>query len=596
MRGLILAAAVALVAGAFAGLGDHAAAGDGAFAHEVAFLTTDSAHPVFPWQAFDGSNLVIYDVNGDGAPEIVASNDNLHHYVIDPRLGRVVAELSGYHPGGELWAGRELDGPAIGRVDGNANVSVVIEDGASYLSKWTYTPNGSTLGSYLMQKQWEVFVNARDWDARFNVTHPYNTEDVSANEAHPYLADVNGDGRLEIFAQADNVAAEASYAPNGTLRWGVDPPVDSNAGAIVADLNGDGKLEAIFASDGGPVYVRDASSGRLIWAYDTRCSGGAVVGDGSNCDWTQAASVTLSPTVADLFGDGRKEICFGTRQTIAISDPGWYHPATVQANVDASHAKLFCLTHDGKLLWSQQFPWGNPHVAMHPIPFDVNGDGVRDLIWTDWNTIGHIPGNWETTTRGPNLFALDGRDGHVLWHVGLNSGWSNKDVALADVYGDGRQLLLADSFGTSGGDGIGVFDPANGVEIGWAPIRAGWSATRGPLVGDLFHDGGMDIVIPVMRPAASNASCPEPRPDLPCREGAIEILSTGQPMSSAFTDVFTWNLAIDHVFDKNATVHSAVHFAEAQPGRNVVPALLPVAVVACAALAALLRPDRRRGR
>jgi hypothetical protein len=33
--------------------------------------------------------------------------------------------------------------------------------------------------------------------------------------------------------------------------------------------------------------------------------------------------------------------------------------------VDASHAKLLCLTHDGNLLWMTQLPFGNPHSAMH---------------------------------------------------------------------------------------------------------------------------------------------------------------------------------------------------------------------------------------
>lgn len=508
------------------------------------FIDTPGASPGTSFQAFDGSNLVIYDVNHDGKPEIVGSNDNLHEYVIDPQAGRVVAELQGTHPGGNVWEGRELDGPAVADVLGDGGTEIAVDDGASYLSLWQYKAASSTAAHFAFKQLWEHYVDARAWDPDFNATHQYNTLDIPANEGHPFLADVDHSGQMTVFGQADNIAAHVAYYANGTRRWFSDPPVDNNAGAIVADLNGDGKLEAIFASDGGPVYVEDAQTGAPIWTYDTRCIGGVYQGDGSNCDFSEVGSVTLSPTVADLLGDGTKEICFGDRSAVSISDLGWYGNTTqLQVNVDASHAILFCLTHDGHLLWTQQYVWLNPHIAMHPVPFDVNGDGVKDLIWEDWNTVGHIPGNWQTTTRGPNLFALDGRTGDLLWRHPLQTGWSNKDVSLADVYGDGRQLLLAIEYGPSGDDGVSIIDPHNGQHVGWAPLKAGWLATRGPIVADLYGDGKMEVVVPVMRNATSSDWCFQMRPDIACREGAIEILATNHHYSSAFSDSFTWSLA-----------------------------------------------------
>jgi outer membrane protein assembly factor BamB len=512
------------------------------FAKEVAFLTSDSTRSPTPWQAFDGSNLVFYDINGDGRIEIVGSNDNLRHYVIEPRLGRVVAEMQGTHTGGDSWLGRELGGPAVGDVFGDHHAEIAIDDGDSYLSLWRYESLGSSPKHFNMVKLWEDYVNAWLWDANFTKTHTYNTLDLPASEAHPFLADVDHNGRMTVFAQADNIATHVAYFANGTRRWYTDPAVDSNAGVMVADLHGDGRLEAIFASDGGPIYVQDPQTGKELWSYDLRCTGGAYAGNGANCDWTDVGSVTLSPTIVDLFHDGKKEICGGARGVVPESDPGWYGSALdIQRNVDRSHAKVFCLRDDGRLLWMERLPFGNPHIAMHAVPFDVNNDGVLDLIWVDWNTIGHHPGDWQTTTRGPNLFALDGRDGHVLWNRSFQSGWSNKDLSLVDVYGDGRQRLLAEELGP-GGDGLSVTDPRTGLKIDWIPLHPGWEATRGPLVADLFGDGKTAIVVPVMRNATQASWCAQQRPDIACREGALEILSTGRRYSSAFNDSFTWSL------------------------------------------------------
>ncbi|MHB8632733.1 MAG: FG-GAP repeat domain-containing protein [Thermoplasmatota archaeon] len=579
-----------MLAGLMASVGATAPTG---IVTRTLLLTSQGAHSPTPWQAFDGSNLVITDVNGDGLPEIVASNDNLRHYVIDPRLSQVVAELHGSHRGGDTWLGRELDGPAVGDVFGDHHEAIAIDDGDSYVSLWRYSPLGSTPRAYNLTLAWEHYLNTQALDPAFNASHPYNTNDTPASEAHPFLADVDGQGWMTIFAQADNVAAHAAFYPNGTLRWFRDPEVDSNAGGIVADLHGDGQLEAVFASDGGPVYVEDPKTGAALWTYDTRCAGGTYQGDGSNCDWSAVGSVTLSPTVTDLFVNGKKEICFGTRQAYNPNDPAWNQASTLQVMVDASHAKLYCLTDTGTLLWMQQIPFGNPHVAMHPVPFDVNGDGVKDLLWEDWNTIGHLPGNWQTTTRGPNLFALDGRDGHLLWNVTLAAAWSNKDVSLADLFGDGHELLLAEEFGATGDDGVSAFDPHTGARIAWVPLPHGWLATRGPLVASLWGDGRMQIVVPVMR---NGSGCPQNRPDLPCREGAIAILCTGVPFATAFDDSFPWTTAPGGTPGRAQALSLSATGTDRCPQAARYGHLAPAAgpLVAIGAAAALRRPTRAR--
>ncbi|MHB8606069.1 MAG: PKD domain-containing protein [Thermoplasmatota archaeon] len=534
---------LAIAIGAFPPVAANGVPSGTPFATELAFLTTASAKSPTNWQAFDGNDFTLADINHQGFPEIVISNDNLHHYIIDPRTGLVVSELSTFHYAG--YGGRELDAPAVGDVFGDGGNEIAIQNGAGYLSLWKFNPQGSNTSHFNMSKLWERWVNAKLWDPNFAATHPWNANETPTSEGHPFLADVNRNGTQTVFSNTEDVSTAVAFSATGSLRWFQDPPSDLNAGVAIADLNGDGRLEAVFASDAGPVYVYDAVSGAPLWSFDTRCTGGAWIGNGSNCNWSAVGSISITPTITDLFGDGKKEICFGVRDTIPASDPGWYGTAAqIQYNVDNSHAKLYCLTHDGHQLWMDHFDWSNPHLIMHPVPYDVNGDGVKDLIWIDWNTIGHKPGNFQTTTRGPSIFALDGRTGAVLWRESLTEGWSNKGIALADVFGDGRQLILADEYGPTGDDGLSVIDPANGNRLGWVALQHGWTASRGPVVGDLYGNGNMEIVVPMMRGGNSTTWCASHVSDVGCREGAIEILATGKAFRSLFNDAPTWNLPL----------------------------------------------------
>ena len=566
VRSLPVLAVLALCATALAALQPAGASGSGpAFATESAFLTTSSAQSPTNWQAFDGNDFALYDVNHDGLQDVVISNDNLHHYVIDPRLGRVTSEMSTTYYGG--YGGRDLDAPAVGDVYGDGTAYVAIEDGSAYLSLWKYDSAGSTATHYNMTKQWEAWTNSKLWDPNFASTHPYNANAAPTSEGHPFLATVDGTATATVFSNAEDVSTGVAYTATGTQRWFKDPPADLNAGVAVADLRGDGHREAVFASDYGPTYVYDAPTGSFLWQFDTRCLGGYYQGNGSNCDWSQASSASVTPTVADLFGDGRKEVCWGTRYVDQPSNPGWTSSdhATVQALVDASHARLWCVGPDGKQLWMQQYPWLNPHVDTRPVAFDVNGDGVKDLIWLDWNPIGHKPRNWETTTRGPNLFALDGRNGALLWRTSLSEAWSNKGFALGDVFGDGRQMIVAEEWGPSG-DGVSAIDPHTGARAGWVPLHAGYEASRGPVLGDL-GGGHLRVIVPMMRSAAS-AYCASHLPDVGCREGALDILDTGKPFSSLYSNSQPWTLRGDSTppppppppggtFDAKFTIHSA---------------------------------------
>jgi hypothetical protein len=155
---------------------------------------------------------------------------------------------------------------------------------------------------------------------------------------------------------------------------------------------------------------------------------------------------------------------------------------------------------------------------MRPVPVDVTGDGSLEVVFQDWNTVGHKPGDWEHT--GPaNLFAVEGETGEIVWRTEMKNYWSNKNVAVGDVTGDGSPEILANE--VDSGDGLGLYT-LNGDKIGFVSAPDGWVVSKGPVIDDVTGDGGTEIVLPVHR---QSDHCNKDR-DVGCREGGLQIYDT----------------------------------------------------------------------
>lgn len=436
------------------------------------------------FEAFDAASLNAFDFDGDGRKEIVSFNDNGRLYVLGSSSGRVLAEIATTHPPG--WAARDINPVAIGDLYGDGTPCMVVPNGAAFVAAWCYEGK-SLLGKLRFEKRWEVRADLSDGKQ-------------AGLDGNAFLADVDGKPGLEVFLESDGHAGQFSYSHDGKLRWS-HAWFDGNAGAQVADLDGNGKKEAVFATDAGVVAVFDADKGTPRWQFDARKAG------------VDPGSIPVAPTLVDLDGDGRMELVFGARH--AVDDgPGWQ---------ERSHAVFFALRHDGRVLWRASADWMNPLTYTRPAPVDVNGDGALDVIAMDWNTVGHHPGNWETTSRAPNLFALDGRDGKTLWRTPVPGYWNNKDVVVADLRGDGG-LEVAAVMEKGGKEGVGVFDARTGREVAWHEVaEAPWEIMRGPVADDLDGDGDVDLVLPLARKVSDES----PRGlDVGHREGRLVTLDT----------------------------------------------------------------------
>ncbi len=415
---------------------------------EVSNASANEAHFM---KAFDAASFTIADFNGDGFVEIVAHNDNQYVYVISTTSATILAEFKPDYPPG--WGVRPINDVAVGDVDGDGVLDIVVTNSAAVTCRYEFEPEKSSASKFSFAKRWCHRANDFDFNA--------------AADGGPWLEDVDGDGKLETFMATEERGLYA-YNHDGKVRWKSDK-FGGNAGPMVTDLDGDGKKEVLFFGDGGEVRAMDASTGATKWEFFAQSH-------------VWPASIPVAGNAADLDGDGKKEVVFTARDA---------HDAK---NLKNNHLVLFVLDHNGKLKWKTQPSWANPMSYTHPVLEDIDGDGKREIILQDWNTMGHKPGNWEAL--GPaNVFVYE-HDGKLKWRTSLDNTWSNDDLVVADVDGDGKYEILAIGFAPGGADGIWFLDAATGAKEQHVP-NPGWTSLRGPVAGNFDKGNDLEWAVPI---------------------------------------------------------------------------------------------------
>jgi hypothetical protein len=548
----LLASLVLLVPAAMVRGSGPSPSGAAASWQEGLFIDSQLAQPQKMFEAFDTASLNLYDFNGDGQLEIVSNNDNNRAYVIDSKTGGVLAEIPTDHPGGETWPVRDINPIAVGDLMGDGTPCMVVPSDAARMDAWCFDAADSTPTHFAFTKEWNVTLDAGKYEPTFKQDHPWMYDANGTllpqyelgSDGEVFMANVDGSGCKYVFAETDGYPGQLAFDCHGNYKWS-HSWYDGNAGAVVADLNGDGKKEAIFASDAGDVATYDAKTGAVEWSFHARDHG------------AYPGSIPVAPTLADVYGTGKLYTFFGARNAVQNksdpqADPLYEGTSNYPADpnwMNETHEVWYLLAPNGQMMWNVSYDWMNPLSYNHAAAIDVNGDGVLDFVCLDWNTIGHKPGDWETTNRSSNLFVLDGRDGSVIWRTSVPIYWSNKDFVIADVTGDGKQDVVVDE-PKYGVDGVGVFDLSTGKETGWFPVQ--WGETRGPVAGDLYGDGKLELVVPVATgaPGTNYRSL-----DVGWRQGALEVLDTGSAYKAAFSANF-W-LTDDQKMVSHGTVGKA---------------------------------------
>lgn len=405
--------------------------------------------------------LETYDLDGDGRQEIIAHSSDTNVYVFDSGSGKALAKLRMPYP--TSWHVQQVsNGPAVGVLEPGQAPTIVVANHAAYVTAWRLVPEESGSSGFTFEKAWEH---------RMSECRKSPSMDASA-----VLSDVDDDGALEILIQTEEVGLFVLES-DGTTKWS-QCWAGGHSAPVAADLEGDGDMEAVFASDSGFISVFDAATGAPQWTFDSRDPRYGI----------HPASVTVTPTVADLDGEYPLEIVYTARHA-PEDDPEKYG----EFNMGIFAIRQNLTTWKSELVWLRQPEWANPMAYSRLIVRDVDQDGRADIFGVDWNTIGHRPGAWEHL--GPaNAFRLDA-DGQDVWVREVDSWWSNKDVALGDPDGDGGLELLVN--GPKGGvDGLWRLSADTGSAEGMIGAE-GWKMLGSPVLADLRGDGQMQLAYAV---------------------------------------------------------------------------------------------------
>jgi outer membrane protein assembly factor BamB len=233
---------------------------------------------------------------------------------------------------------------------------------------------------------------------------------------------------------------------------------------VVADVNRDGHADVVTADLSGWVHVLDGRNGNDLrgWPRAVQVNPG------------QTVAVESTPTVADLDGDGRKEIIVGAG---SLERRGQQGGVVVFRGNGTVRWRVRTMTVENQ-----------SGVISTPAVGDVNGDGRREVVFGSWDH---------------RLYVVD-RSGHALPGFPmdtLDTIWSSP--ALYDVGSIGRMDIFIGGDASPGGP-CGSWSWAGilrRIRVTAAGPVVKWSRCQhqifqsSPAIGDIGSDGRMEIVI-----------------------------------------------------------------------------------------------------
>ncbi|MCA9582265.1 MAG: VCBS repeat-containing protein, partial [Myxococcales bacterium] len=193
------------------------------------------------------------------------------------------------------------------------------------------------------------------------------------------VADIDMDGKPEV------VSGRRAWEHDGTAKW-TGAGIATDGYPAVANFDGDPQPEVVLVTTGN-VYVLDGLTGAVEWGPV------AIPGGGRGGP----------PTVADFDGDGLPEIGVAGASSYSVYDP------------------------DGPqdVLWSKTTRDMSSNASGSSV-FDFEGDGVAEVVYTD-----------ECFMR-----VYRGTDGTVLLEIPNSTGTIHDYPLVADVDSDGNSEII----------------------------------------------------------------------------------------------------------------------------------------------------------
>ncbi len=240
----------------------------------------------------------------------------------------------------------------------------------------------------------------------------------------------------ELEARLQDLRRQNDPRRDARVLWTLDLASDSKGSGQVADLDGDGKLEIVFGTYFGDAHLYAVNAATGAVRFKHPSEGGPF---------------DASVAIADLNGNGRMD-------TLAA---------------DSATGRLYCLDAEGKTAWTAKLPSGTDSP---PAIGDLDGDGKPEVV------VGTM---WRRGGVG-KVCAIDPRENTFLWQTEVK-GCVQSEPALVDLNGDGTLDVIVTSW--RGDRGIHALDGKNGEHL-WTVITEGDEKSVGMYHGVSVLDEG----------------------------------------------------------------------------------------------------------